>query len=168
MNKERLLKLADFLDALPPERFNYGSWVGDDWKGMQDLSCGTTACALGWATTIPEIVGPTGLCLRRNTLMPYVTLSQRPPAEGSHAFGEFEIAAGHAFDLTPPEANWLFIPHGEADELLEFDTRREVEDSVVRPGRYASAKAVAAHIRNFVEHGMPKGAWRADDDGADE
>jgi hypothetical protein len=53
-SNRRLLLLADFLEKLPPERFNYGEWVGKDWGGKQDLSCGTTACALGWACTMPE------------------------------------------------------------------------------------------------------------------
>lgn len=50
MNKERLLKLAEFLDAVPKEQFNLGQWTSDGSVG----SCGTTACACGWATTIPE------------------------------------------------------------------------------------------------------------------
>lgn len=50
----RLLKLADFLEKLSRKRFDYSCWVGEDWEGKQDLSCGTTACALGWATTIPS------------------------------------------------------------------------------------------------------------------
>src|SRR5688572_7294928 len=51
----RLLRLAELLEALPRKRFNFTSWVGDDWRGASDLSCGTTACALGWATTIPSL-----------------------------------------------------------------------------------------------------------------
>lgn len=53
MNKQvsnnRLLKLAAFLDTVPPERFKYDTWAGEDWKGKPDLSCGTTACALSAA-----------------------------------------------------------------------------------------------------------------------
>lgn len=44
MNKERLLKLAEFLEtSVPNEEFDLGSW-----------RCGTTACAVGWACTMPE------------------------------------------------------------------------------------------------------------------
>lgn len=50
----RLNKLADFLETVPKERFRYDVWVGKDWKGKPDLSCGTRACAAGWATTMPE------------------------------------------------------------------------------------------------------------------
>lgn len=52
--KARLLRLADFLDTLEPARFDFNRWVGLSWGGKEDLSCGTTACGLGWATTIPE------------------------------------------------------------------------------------------------------------------
>ncbi len=61
--KFRMLYLAKFLRGLPPERFDYSSWVGDTWLKKQDLSCGTTACALGWAATIPEFRKSTGLRL---------------------------------------------------------------------------------------------------------
>ncbi len=49
----RILRLADFMEKLPKERFYFGSFAGDNWAGKPDLSCGTTACAIGWATTIP-------------------------------------------------------------------------------------------------------------------
>lgn len=51
----RLLKLAKLLRKVKKERFNYTHWVGEDWKGAANLSCGTTACALGWATTMPSL-----------------------------------------------------------------------------------------------------------------
>lgn len=51
----RLLKLCtERLDTLPPGRYDHSTWVGGDWGGKTDLSCGTTACAMGWATTIPS------------------------------------------------------------------------------------------------------------------
>ena len=49
-----LTELADLLDALPSERFIYDNWVRRDWLGDPDLSCGTAACAAGWATTLPS------------------------------------------------------------------------------------------------------------------
>lgn len=54
IHAERLLRLAEFLETVPKERFDLSSWVGEDWGGKQDLSCGTTACAMGWAATMPE------------------------------------------------------------------------------------------------------------------
>lgn len=51
----RLLKLAEFLETkVPRKQFDMRNWVGASWKGEKNLSCGTTACAMGWATTIPS------------------------------------------------------------------------------------------------------------------
>lgn len=67
---ERLTKLIEFMESLPPEadgHFNMRSWIGhsdakDHYPHLSDgdvvtmdklLTCGTTACALGWATAMP-------------------------------------------------------------------------------------------------------------------
>lgn len=42
---ERLQRLADFLKSLPDEKFCMDSWSND---------CGSVACAVGWACTLPE------------------------------------------------------------------------------------------------------------------
>lgn len=52
MNKvqaKRVLKLADFLKAVPRKRFSMETWCSGD--GLNQ--CGTTGCAGGWATTMP-------------------------------------------------------------------------------------------------------------------
>ena len=53
----RLLNLAAFLENLPKERFYFGTWAGTEEKPFGGdgvhLSCGTTACALGWCATLP-------------------------------------------------------------------------------------------------------------------
>ena len=72
MNTTRLLVLANFLDAVPAEKFHLGNWrdtvmtieadtsppymllrkeLDDD--RLLDHACGTTACAVGWACVIP-------------------------------------------------------------------------------------------------------------------
>lgn len=57
-NDLRLGILADFLDTVPPEKFDLKDWYisGDvDFEhGPSPYNCGTTACAIGWATAIPE------------------------------------------------------------------------------------------------------------------
>ena len=57
--KKRLLQLADLLDVVPSEHFNIGWFgsvergeIGTDVLAQADL-CGTTACALGWAPSLP-------------------------------------------------------------------------------------------------------------------
>lgn len=52
MNVQRLLRLADHLDTVNPEEFSLFNWA-----------CGTTACAVGHACSIPEFVRD-GLVLR--------------------------------------------------------------------------------------------------------
>ncbi len=45
MNRHRLEVLSKFLRTLPVKKFDIETWRSD---------CGTTACAIGWACTIPE------------------------------------------------------------------------------------------------------------------
>lgn len=44
-----LLRLANFLDDLPHDKFHMPSWASND---GDDNSCGTAGCACGWAATI--------------------------------------------------------------------------------------------------------------------
>lgn len=138
--KRRLLKLADFLDTLPRTRFNYESWVGDDWKGAADLSCGTTACALGWATTIPSL-RKAGLVMRRDgypsEYKGYVSLRR---TLGEPEGVSSSTAAEEVFGLDYDEFEYLFIPG-------HFGGEFDLPDS---PDEGATAKQVAKHIRRFV------------------
>lgn len=132
VTKRRLLKLAAFLEKLPPERFDYDRWVGNDWLGEPDLSCGTAACALGWATTIPEF--------RR--------LGLRLSRCGEPHCGRLydHAAATEIFGVTENEAAFLFIPDRFAPrEWLKWRSNWS-------PNPDASAKMVARHIRWFVAH----------------
>ena len=56
MNKKNLLKLSDFLEKLPQEKFDMTHYRSDD-NGFQvsyesKNNCGTAGCALGWAPFI--------------------------------------------------------------------------------------------------------------------
>lgn len=135
MNVKRLEILADFLEKLPPERFDYTRWVGTDWKGMPDLSCGARACALGWATTIPEF---RELGLRLELLGSTVNVVL-PSEDGSLCRNSFTSAA-LVFDIDSVEADYLFAP---ADDV----------DYVDHPGEDASPREVAQLIRDFIAAG---------------
>jgi len=110
--KRRLLALAKFLRGLPAERFDMREWVGKDWKGGADLSCGTTACALGWATTMP-LFRKLGLRLVHTGSIgggyPQV-------GDGYESGGRWEYArtgyhaAAFLFGITYEEAEYLFLP----------------------------------------------------------
>ena len=137
--KERLLKLANFLDKVPVERFNYRHWYGngshDD--GCQDLSCGTTACALGWAATMPEFQA-----------LGFKVVGMRPgmptedPVMASIGFNDTPwSSAQRLFGLSFCEAEFLFQP-----DLVRLDKKSKNKLS-----GDASAQDVAQHIRKFVE-----------------
>lgn len=144
MHAERLLRLADFLDTLPSYRFKFDQWVGFDWKGAPDLSCGTTACALGWATTIPEFRELGLILVRENNGDSYPALkdsqSLRLMQEGYGSEWQcIATAAEHIFGITAADTRRLFMP--------VYETR---EGRVGRLGPEASPKQVAEHIRKFV------------------
>lgn len=59
--RRRLMRLARILDTAPEEKFDMGSFGYCDSHartvpGTKLGACGTTACALGWATLLPESV----------------------------------------------------------------------------------------------------------------
>ena len=139
--RERLLKLADFLDKLPEQRFDYSRWVGASWQGDQSLSCGTTACALGWACTMPEFQELGLRLVKEPGHLAY-------PARGGDEGGvtSTDRAAEHVFGLTGSETTFLFRP--AAADLCP-------EEWGEAPGDTASAKEVAEHIRRFVEWASP-------------
>ena len=142
---ERLLELAEFLEALPPKRFDYNEWAGTDWKGAQDLSCGTTACALGWATAIPKF-RKLGLVLMRYTVegLPF-PLDKVTDETGTDA-------AKRIFALTRQEAEYLFVPI-ETNSRDWMGWRNDYATELPKaapPKGNASAKTVAKHIRRFV------------------
>jgi hypothetical protein len=133
----RLLVLADFLEKLPPERFDFSRWVGSDWKGARDLSCGTTACAFGWATTaLPEA----DLWLRGDGYA-YVC---HGTWKGDPNFDATVDAADKAFGIEVDDLELLFTPCDHDDE------EHEESDCCDQLPESASASDVAAHIRQFV------------------
>lgn len=121
--KERLLLLADFLEKLSPERFDYRSWVGDDWFAGDDSSCGTKGCAFGWAATMPEF---RALGLRID------------PARGIPSLKGMSVThSGYElFGLNLDEFYELFMPGSVQNPLVGKSSPREV----------------AQHIRDFIDN----------------
>jgi hypothetical protein len=131
VSNKRLLKLADFLEKLKPARFDYGEWVGKTWQGGLDLSCGTTACALGWAAAMPEF--------RRLGLRLIAYDPEHPEGGGTvrdiETGAEDQDAAVRVFGLDSLGACELFLP-GPGGDFPKAD---------------ATPKQVAKHIRRFVK-----------------
>lgn len=120
--KQKLLKLADFLEhKVKSPWFDMETWAD---RGFPEKKCGTTACAVGWAT----------VCFPRSGL----TL-MKDDCEDSCDDDDLEIVykrPGHD-TLSNFEACTAFfdIDHGTADYLFapdEYPKRRQGRMSVVR------------------------------------
>lgn len=145
MKYDRLLKLAGHLENLPNEsQFDYRHWVGPTWK-TQDLSCGTTACALGWAVTIPEFY-ELGLRFVRDSItgVNYVGMA------GSNKRDHKE-ASREVFGLTATQHSLLFNPFARYDgDHTGCGPENGCCGTGSQPCSFATAKQVAAHIRRVV------------------
>ena len=131
----RLLRLAAFLEKLPRKRFDYGNWVGDDWKGKPDLSCGTTACALGWATAMPEF-RRLGLVMVQELNDEGVSVTGYVALKGIRYSNEYD-AACEVFGMEHDDIDRVFMP-GDAYTCSGLPLS-------------ATPKQVARHIRKFVK-----------------
>lgn len=148
-----LLQLADFLEKLSPERFDYGVWVGETWKGDPDLSCGTTACAAGWACVIfPE------LKLYRDGKVSRAVRLHRV-VDGKDHYDQFDsvtAAVRRLLLLDHKTAHWLFLPLASPPDVVKVASAimaRGRPEAVARPSPAvtADAKEVAGHIRHVAE-----------------
>lgn len=123
----RLLYLAGEVAKEKTKRFDFGHYVGADWRGDPKLSCGTIRCAIGLASTLPRF-RRLGLELRFwhliRTVFPYIKGRANPV-----------IGVPEIFGLSLEEYNALFVP-SNAPNYLDGE---------------ATAKEVAAQIRDFVE-----------------
>jgi hypothetical protein len=124
--------LADRLETEKRIPFFYGTFVGSDWEGDPDLRCGTTACAAGLATTMPEFMalglklfGAPGMC------------TVQVPDKDDYVLNGAE-AMGEILGLAYGESAFLFYPLTSLGDNIS-------------PPESASAAEVAAHIRAFVK-----------------
>jgi hypothetical protein len=149
--RRRLLLLCTFLEKLPPsKRFSYRKWVGDDWQGLPDLSCGTSACALGWGTVIPSF-RKLGLRLFRpgpDDLGGYVGLKNHR----CNSMAAPWHASKKLFGLNEEEAAYIFTPDCD---LPSYAFMNDDWGLKMSPAYNASAKQVAKHIRAFVAKKYP-------------
>ena len=112
-----------------------GNWVGDNWQGKPDLSCGTTACACGWATTLPKF-RKMGLKLNIRTSGAYTeTWISYGDNTRSDAIASF-------FGLKSEEVEFLFIPYGDYNKLRH----KELLPPTAKPYH------IARRIRAFIKH----------------
>lgn len=131
MNTKRLLKLAEFLETVPEERFDLSNWATGK---LED--CNTAACAVGWACAIPEFK-EAGLYL---VIPEDADLCCCPKFCNLCGFD----AVQSFFDLTRDQAEVFDVVH-YLDRDSEGLLSQSVEDFKVVP------KTVAAEIHKMVE-----------------
>lgn len=112
VGKRRLLKLADFLEKLPPQKFNLNNWCVKDYKLSNTNEwdsiivirgkCGSTACALGYC---PVVFPKSGFKLSND-------LHWTPEYCGL----EGTAAAEQFFDLLESESVSLFMPESYRED----------------------------------------------------
>lgn len=123
-------------DLLAAKRFQFYSWVGREWRGEPDLSCGTTACMAGWATTLPRFK-KRGLKLRR-----YLDGTNGIVSPG---LDDSWSAICRTFGLEAVEAAHLFSP--DYDFIIRHSPPAK---SLQGLGGNATPKQAARHLRRFV------------------
>lgn len=133
MNKKRLLKLADLLEADANNKkgmkFDLGT-VGAPVSGMTNesevgLNCGTVGCAIGLACI-------SGAFKRAGLGYQLGTHEIWPTFKGQMGF---DLASTRVFDLTVEQSDWLFMPEG-----YDFKAPRGARGE----------RLVAKRIRDFV------------------
>lgn len=127
MRKDRLLKLAGFLDTVPSRKFDLVYW-------QKDRSCGTTACACGWASKLfNKCRGDDKLVLIDTNDDEYILESKDGSCEGFDAAARF-------FGISERSAINLFHPS-------------------YYPEGHTNAKYVANRIRQFIKTGTIKSKY---------
>lgn len=121
---KRLEKLADFLDTLPRQKFDFGTFGKEEGKPFMEAlaagkhRCGTVACAIGWTPAVfPR-------------LMEWQDGFPAMRESGETCFS----AAEELFGIDRDESRWLFNP-GPSNNL----------------DNDATPKQVAKHIRKFLK-----------------
>lgn len=144
--KKRLNALADYLDRYASEieqHFDMDAWFhhdgineyGDE-HGVEEGNsikkkdinvCGTSACALGWACQVPALAN-IGIELVY-TGEDYGAVC--PIGKGYDDDRDIFKVAAKAFDISCPQARYLFLPlnsEGEDDRDGDGDTQKETPE----------------------------------------
>ncbi len=122
MHKDRLITLRNhLLNNVQDSKFYLEYWIGNNdtpWDGEMNLSCGTTACAMGHAALIPEFQA-LGLSLKR--------VSRNGGTVTYDGMTQFSAVACF-LDISIREADYLFNPEDYLNDART--TRMEVIDRI--------------------------------------
>lgn len=114
--------LAKFLRKVPAERFDMSYWgkvENGDLTGktlcLKRNACGTSACALGWATQVPSFK-KAGLKLVVTDVYPQADEAFENFAEVRFGKEKFSMPAARAFfEIGQLESHYLFDPNTYSD-----------------------------------------------------
>lgn len=143
MNAKRLLKLADFLDTVPREKFDFAQVAKEVGKPMRKAlaagktRCGTVGCAMGWAPVVfPRLLKWVPAHKWHSSEFQTFAILPRDSRQESVGAGSTwvhtSVTAEAAFGLTEDQVQFLFNPLSSG------------------LGDGATPKRVARHIRKFV------------------
>lgn len=111
MNKKRLQILRDCLKTeVKPKLFNMSQWAIEIEKGRP--ACGTSACALGWATAIPAFAKAGLRLTQTRDSDKYVTIRGMRHRDRGYdenpTYRRSIRTAERFFDITTKQAEYLF------------------------------------------------------------
>jgi len=92
----KLVRLANFLDDLPHDKFHMAAWASCDYS---ENSCGTAGCACGWAATVYSNEG-------------WSFFSGAPRRKGRYA----DVAFAEFFGISPKESVWITLMLGDNED----------------------------------------------------
>lgn len=136
LHKNRLLKLAEFLDKLPKEKFDFSSVISKN-----EGKCGTICCAVGWLPTVFPRSWMWDFVAGDET---HINVFRKVPngedTKSSHHWHcDFWVDVSKFFGMTEKEVEQLFFP--EMDRPWDPDFML---------GEEATANEVADSIRDYI------------------
>lgn len=135
-SKRRLQKLANFLNQLPEEQFNFENVI----TKCNGTSCGTVACAMGWLPAISSKFAWKG----KTTLDLYVKTGN---VKTGYTWKPWYITDSYGWQNI---ADYFGIHWKDTRKLFQPGIHREWSDEVLFGN--ASAKEVAASILGFIAY----------------
>ncbi len=136
---ERMLRLAEFLDLLPRERFDFSitreEYSAEDAEAGETV-CGTVGCAIGWCpNALPELCTVTNGSKDPGTFAPVFAVR----GEQLDAAYDWARVGEKLFEITYNDSHALFTPWQNAPHDGSYLTGR------------ASPKDVSRRLRRYVE-----------------
>lgn len=135
VGQRRLLKLAGHLNTVPNKAFKFDVVQLGEKPIGPEMTCGTTACAIGMTPLVfPRLIEPYKIHRRRDGISMFGVRFI-----GKHNRPKYTETAEELFGITSLEAHALFTPGGEYMVVGLKILYAE-----------ATAKQVAKNIRTFV------------------